>query len=49
MIGPSDEPGIGPVVWGSDGEQALLIQQTEPWDRALDKAEATLAIRAGPP
>jgi 3-oxoacyl-[acyl-carrier-protein] synthase III len=40
VIGPSDEPGIGPVVWGSDGEQAPLIQQTAPWDRALDKAEA---------
>jgi 3-oxoacyl-[acyl-carrier-protein] synthase III len=39
VIGPSDEPGIGPVVWGSDGEQAPLIQQTEPWDRALVKAE----------
>jgi 3-oxoacyl-[acyl-carrier-protein] synthase III len=39
VIGPSDEPHIGPVVWGSDGEQAPLIQQTEPWDRALDKAE----------
>jgi 3-oxoacyl-[acyl-carrier-protein] synthase-3 len=40
VIGPSDEPGIGPVVWGSDGEQAPLIQQTEPWDRALDKTDA---------
>jgi 3-oxoacyl-[acyl-carrier-protein] synthase-3 len=39
VIGTSDEPGIGPVVWGSDGEQAPLIQQTEPWDRALDKTE----------
>jgi 3-oxoacyl-[acyl-carrier-protein] synthase-3 len=39
VIGPSDEPGIGPVVWGSDGEQAPLIQQTEPWNRALDKTE----------
>jgi 3-oxoacyl-[acyl-carrier-protein] synthase-3 len=35
VIGPSDSPGIGPVVWGSDGDQALLIQQTEPWDAAL--------------
>jgi 3-oxoacyl-[acyl-carrier-protein] synthase III len=25
VIGPSDEPGIGPVVWGSDGSQAELI------------------------
>ena len=35
VIGPSDFPGIGPVVWGSDGDQAPLIQQTEPWDAAL--------------
>ncbi len=39
VVGPSDEPGIGPVVWGSDGEQAPLIQQTAPWDRAMDDAE----------
>jgi 3-oxoacyl-[acyl-carrier-protein] synthase III len=25
VIGPADEPGIGPVVWGSDGEQAEAI------------------------
>jgi 3-oxoacyl-[acyl-carrier-protein] synthase-3 len=36
VIGPSDTPGVGPVVWGSDGDQALLIQQTEPWNRAMD-------------
>jgi 3-oxoacyl-[acyl-carrier-protein] synthase-3 len=35
VIGPSDFPGIGPVVWGSDGDQAPLIQQSEPWDAAL--------------
>ncbi len=35
VIGPSDSAGIGPVVWGSDGDQAPLIQQTEPWDAAL--------------
>jgi 3-oxoacyl-[acyl-carrier-protein] synthase III len=39
VVGPSDEPGIGPVVWGSDGDQAPLIQQTAPWDRAMDDAE----------
>src|SRR5918998_473225 len=32
VIGPSETPRIGPVVWGSDGEQARLIGQTEPWD-----------------
>jgi len=37
VIGPSDVPGIGPVVWGSDGDQAGLIKQTEPWDRAMNQ------------
>jgi 3-oxoacyl-[acyl-carrier-protein] synthase-3 len=35
VVGPSDSQRIGPVVWGSDGEQAPLIRQTEPWDTAL--------------
>ena len=25
VIGPSDEPGIGPVVWGSDGSKAAAV------------------------
>lgn len=32
VVGPSDEPGIGPVVWGSDGDQADLITQSAPFD-----------------
>ena len=35
VIGPSETPRIGPVVWGSDGEQASLIGETEPWDQAV--------------
>jgi 3-oxoacyl-[acyl-carrier-protein] synthase-3 len=31
VVGPSDKPGIGPVVWGSDGEQFDLIRQKEDW------------------
>ncbi|MCD6641199.1 MAG: ketoacyl-ACP synthase III [Nocardioides sp.] len=31
VVGPSDEPGIGPVVWGSDGERKDLIRQREDW------------------
>lgn len=31
VVGPSDSPGIGPVVWGSDGEQFDLIRQKEDW------------------
>ena len=38
VVGPSDTPGIGPVVWGSDGDQAGLIKQPEPWDKAMDPA-----------
>jgi 3-oxoacyl-[acyl-carrier-protein] synthase-3 len=26
VVGPSDEPGIGPVAWGSDGDQAGAIE-----------------------
>jgi 3-oxoacyl-[acyl-carrier-protein] synthase-3 len=35
VVGPSEKPAIGPVVWGSDGEQSGLITQSEPWDRAM--------------
>jgi 3-oxoacyl-[acyl-carrier-protein] synthase-3 len=35
VVGPSDTPAIGPVVWGSDGDQAALITQNEPWDVAM--------------
>lgn len=32
IVGPSDEPGIGPSVWGSEGDKSDVISQTEPWD-----------------
>jgi 3-oxoacyl-[acyl-carrier-protein] synthase-3 len=31
VVGPSESAGIGPVVWGSDGEQYDLIRQREDW------------------
>ncbi|MDZ5622533.1 beta-ketoacyl-ACP synthase III [Nocardioides sp. HM23] len=31
VVGSSDVPAIGPVVWGSDGEQYDLIRQREDW------------------
>jgi 3-oxoacyl-[acyl-carrier-protein] synthase-3 len=31
VVGPSATEGIGPVVWGSDGEQFDLIRQREDW------------------
>ena len=39
VVGPSNTPSIGPVVWGSDGEQAPLIRQTQPWDQAVREGE----------
>ena len=31
VVGPSDFPGIGPTIWGSDGSQWETIRQTESW------------------
>jgi len=31
VVGPSDTPGIGPTVWGSDGSQADAIRATHSW------------------
>jgi len=32
IVGPSDEPGIGPSIWGSEGDKRDVISQTVPWD-----------------
>ncbi len=31
VVGPSDHPGIGPVVWGADGGQKDAITMTQSW------------------
>ena len=43
VIGPSDEAGIGPIVWGSEGAKAHTISQTPPWDE-LRSATNPVAI-----
>ena len=35
VVGPSDEPGIGPVVWGSDSSGLAHIRQDHPWDETF--------------
>lgn len=35
VVGPSSSPGIGPVVWGSDGAHADMIKQRLDWPAAL--------------
>jgi 3-oxoacyl-[acyl-carrier-protein] synthase III len=31
VVGPADEPGIGPTVWGSDGSHSDVIAMTHSW------------------
>jgi 3-oxoacyl-[acyl-carrier-protein] synthase-3 len=31
VVSPSDTPGIGPTIWGSDGAQWEVISQTDSW------------------
>ncbi|MFJ9126879.1 ketoacyl-ACP synthase III [Streptomyces sp. NPDC102340] len=38
IVGPSQEPEIGPTVWGSEGDKAGTIKQTVPWDTFLPQA-----------
>jgi 3-oxoacyl-[acyl-carrier-protein] synthase-3 len=37
VIGPSNEPAIGPVAWGADGAKADLITQEESWAEAFHR------------
>ena len=40
VVGPSDRPGIGPTIWGSDGAQWDVISQKHSWIDVRDhKAE----------
>jgi len=32
IVGPSNEPAIGPTVWGSEGDKSETIQQTTSWE-----------------
>ncbi|MFF5715485.1 ketoacyl-ACP synthase III [Streptomyces buecherae] len=32
VVGPAKEPGIGPTVWGSEGDKSNTIMQTESWE-----------------
>ena len=39
VVGPSDTPGIGPVVWGSDGEHYDHIRSREDWRDVVASVE----------
>lgn len=42
VVGPSDTPGIGPTVWGSDGEQWNAIRNKHSWLEHRDAAPGTV-------
>lgn len=37
VVGPSDTPGIGPTIWGSEGDQWDLIKQRESWHEVFEQ------------
>ncbi|MFC9896846.1 beta-ketoacyl-ACP synthase III [Nocardia sp. NPDC127579] len=47
VVGPAEEPGIGPTVWGSDGTQHHAIRQDKDWVEFFAEIEAkgTDAVR----
>ncbi|WP_329473148.1 ketoacyl-ACP synthase III [Streptomyces sp. NBC_01723] len=49
VVGPSDTPGIGPVVWGSDGERHHMIAHDRTWLATRDTPGPWPTLRmAGP-
>ncbi|WP_062078980.1 beta-ketoacyl-ACP synthase III [Demequina globuliformis] len=50
VIGASDEAGIGPTVWGSDGSGAKLIRQTASWTDVRDNPDTPFPtlVQEGP-
>ncbi|NMO53355.1 ketoacyl-ACP synthase III [Actinoplanes sp. TBRC 11911] len=49
VLGPAAQPGIGPVVWGSDGSQHELITLDRPWDDVRSRPAPWPTMRmAGP-
>jgi len=44
VVGPSDTPGIGPTIWGSDGAQWRAISQRESWTDIRDTDKRWPAI-----
>ncbi|MFJ9567297.1 beta-ketoacyl-ACP synthase 3 [Streptomyces fuscichromogenes] len=41
VVGPAEEPGIGPVAWGSEGDRHEAIAHSAPWPAPGTRAGAT--------
>lgn len=44
LVGPSDEPGIGPVAWGSDGARIATVQQEPTYMEIFHAAQEGKAL-----
>ncbi len=49
VVGPSDVPSMGPLVWGSDGDQAEVIEMDRTWPEAVASGETSHIIMDGRP
>ncbi|MDR1387205.1 MAG: ketoacyl-ACP synthase III [Propionibacteriaceae bacterium] len=49
VVGPSDGPRIGPVVWGSDPSQGHTIGQTLDWRQAVERSQPAYLRMDGQP
>lgn len=49
VVGPGDVPGMGPVVWGSDGEGHKLIAHDRSWLHARDQLHPWPTLRMSGP
>ncbi|HHU39383.1 MAG TPA: ketoacyl-ACP synthase III [Propionibacterium sp.] len=47
VVGPSDVPSMGPVVWGSDGEQADVINMSRDWHQAVEEGQPSQITMQG--
>lgn len=47
VVGPSEVPSMGPVVWGSDGDQAEVIEMTQSWPDAVASGKTSLLTMQG--
>ena len=47
VVGPSDVPSMGPVVWGSDGAQASVIEMSLPWPEAVEQGQRSVITMQG--
>ncbi|MFJ8492650.1 beta-ketoacyl-ACP synthase III [Streptomyces sp. NPDC094038] len=49
VVGPAQEPGIGPVAWGSEGDRHEAIAHSAPWPAPGTRATAAPALRMDGP